>query len=335
MSPAKAGFLVGLFALLLAVYFGLEWRADRIEEREAAAKKVLDVKPEDVQAITLERPGEPAVRLTREGDQWKVVVPRAVRTDQVNARRIVDALTGATRDRVLEGVDPNGAEYGLAEPALTVTLETPAGPRALAFGANTPVGGGVYARRPGQDEVLVLPAYVKTDANQSLFDLRDKRVLDAEADDVTRLEVRPGKGTQKPSLVITKDGDDWKVEGTPPGREVDQYEADRVVEAATGMRMVEVLSEDPGAATPRGLTSPARTVILELAGGERRTVTIGDAAGADRTPVRVEGDPAVYLVQTSALELLARKPEDLLAPPPTPSPELSPSPEQAASPAAK
>ncbi|HEX7127186.1 MAG TPA: DUF4340 domain-containing protein [Thermodesulfobacteriota bacterium] len=335
MSPARAGLLVGLFALLLAVYFGLEWRAGRVEEREAAAKKVLDVKPEDVQAITLERPGEPAVRLTREQDQWKVVAPRAVRTDQVNARRIVDAVAGATRDRVLEGVDPKAAEYGLAAPALTVTLETSAGPRALAFGANTPVGGGVYAQRPGQDEVLVLPAYVKTDANQSLFDLRDKQVLDVEADDVTRLEVRPGKGTAKPSLVITKDGDDWKVEGTQAGREVDQYQAERVVEAATGMRMVEVVGDDPGTATPRGLADPARTVVLELAGGERRTVTIGDAAGGDRTPVRVEGDPTVYLVQASSLEALAKGPADLLAPPPTPSPEASASPDPAASPAAK
>jgi hypothetical protein len=335
MSPAKAGLLVGLFALLLAVYLGLEWRADKVEEREAAAKKVLDVKPEDVRAITLERPGEPAVKITRQQDRWTVVEPRPVRTDEVSVRRIVDALAGATRDRVLEGVDPKTAEYGLVTPDLTVTLETEAGPRALAFGANAPVGGGVYARRPGQDEVLVLPAHVKTDAGQSLFDLRDKKVVDVSMDAVTRLEVRPGKGTSGPSLVLTRDGTDWKVEGTPAGREVAQYQAERVVETAAEMRMVAVASEDPGSAKPRGLTSPARTVVLGLAGGETRTLTIGDAMGADRTPVQVDGDPAVYLVQTASLDALAKKPADLLAPPPSPSPAAAASPAEAASPGGK
>lgn len=331
MSPAKAGLLVGLFALLVVVYLGLEWRTRQVEEREAAGKKVLDVKADDVQTIRLERPGEPAVRIVREQGAWRVVEPRPVRTDEITVRRIVDALAGATRQAVLEGVDPNAPDYGLTAPVLTVTLETAAGTQALAFGANAPVGGGVFARRPGRDEVLVVPASVRAEAGPSLFDLRDKQVVGVPADTVTRIEVRPGKGTGSPTLVLVKEGQDWRVEGTPAGREVDDWKARRVVDTATRMRMSAVATEDPGTAIPRGLVSPARTVVLGLAGGETRTVTIGDAMGGEQTPVRVEGDPAVYLVTTASLEALARTPGDLLEPPPTPTP--APSPE--ASPAAK
>ncbi len=326
MSPAKAGLLVGILALLLVVYSGLEWRAERVEERETAAKKVLDVPLDAVTAIRLERPGEPAVRIVREGGRFRVVEPRPVRTDDVIALRVVQSLAGAARDRVLEGVDPKAPEYGLTAPALTVTLETASGPKALAFGANAPVGGGVYARRPGQDEVLVVPAHVRADAGPSLFDLRDKKVVDVGLDAVRRLEVRPGRGTASPALVLTKEGADWKVEGTPAGREVDQDKARRLVETATEMRMRAVLNEDPGAAKPRALTSPARTVVIGLDGGATRTVTIGDAQGADQTAVQVEGDPAAYLVASPALEALGQKPADLLAPLPAPSPAALASP---------
>ncbi len=87
MSPAKAGLLVGILALLLVVYSGLEWRAERVEERETAAKKVLDVPLDAVTAIRLERPGEPAVRIVREGGRFRVVEPRPVSTMIISSNR--------------------------------------------------------------------------------------------------------------------------------------------------------------------------------------------------------------------------------------------------------
>lgn len=326
MSPAKAGLLVGVLALLLVVYLGLEWRAERVEERASAEKRVLSLAAVDVTGVTVERPGAPAIRIVRESGRWQIVSPTRLRTDDVNARRIVDALTGAERQRVLEGVSAEAPEYGLAAPSLTVTLDSAKGSEALAFGASAPVGGGVYARRPGAAAVLVLPAHVKADAGQSLFDLRDKRILDLSADAVSRMEVRPGKGTGRPSLVLVRQGTGWTVEGVPEGRDVDPYKVERVVEAVTGMQMTAVASEAGSGPTPRGLATPARRVTLALAGGETRTVTVGDAMGSDRTLVRVEGDPATYLVLTAALDPLAQKPADLLEPPRAPSPPAAASP---------
>ncbi len=337
MSPTRAGFLVGLFALLVVVYLGLEWRSRQVEEREAAAKRLFDIKVEQVTGVRLERPDGPAVRLARSADgRWRIVEPRELRADQGNVERVVRSAVEATRERVLEGADPSAPQYGLATPAVTVTLETASGPRRLALGADAPVGGAAYARVGDGATVVLVPSYVKTDAMQSLFDLRDKRIVDVAADQLRRVEVRPVRA-DGPPVVLVKEADRWRLEGAPPGRQVDQFKADRLVDAAIGLRMTEVLSEDRSAAKSRGLEPPVRTVALTLASGSGPTIELGAAvdekkggesggSGETRkgTAVAVAGQPGVYLVDTAQVAPLAWKPEELLAPPPTPSPSPSP-----------
>lgn len=347
MSPTKAGVLLGLFVLLVVVYFGLEWRSRQIEEHEAAAKRLFDVKADQVTGVRLEHPDAAPIRLVKSAEgRWRIAEPREIRADQDNVERLVRSVAEATRERVLEGVDPSAPQYGLGKPAAVVTLETPSGQRRLALGADAPVGGAAYARRGDDAAVVLVPGHVKTDAKQGLFDLRDKRVVDVAADQVRRVEVRPVRSAGAP-IVLVKEGKRWQLDGAPAGREVDQYKADRLVDAAVGLRMTEVLSEDRSAAKSRGLEPPVRTVALTLASGPGPTIEIGapvddkkpgESGGTGEarkgTAVAVAGQPGVYLVDTTQLAPLGWKPEELLAPPPTPSPTpgASPSPSPSASP---
>lgn len=323
MSPARAGILVGLFALLLVVYFGLEWRAGRVAEREAAAKRLFDVEAEAVTGVRVERPGEPAVRLAKAGGRWRIVEPRELRADQAVVDRLVRSVTGATPERTLEGIDPAAEEYGLARPAVTVTLETSKGPRTLSLGGEAPVGYGIYARRGTEGPVAVLPSNLRFDAARSLFDLRDKRVVDAERDQVRRVEVRPARGAP---VVLEREGDRWRLEGMPAGRQLDTFKVDHLVDAAVGLVMTGVAAEDRSGAKGRGLEAPARTVVLGLEGGGAKTIAIGAKDEKVGTAVAVEGDPAVYLVAAGSLSALEATAESLLAPPPGPTPSPSPSP---------
>lgn len=351
MSPTRAGVLVGLFALLLAVYFGLDWRSRRVAEREASARRLFDVAADSVTGVRLERPGEAPIVLAKSADgRWRIVEPRPIRVDQDVVGRLVRSVAEVARERMLEGADPGAAQYGLAPPAATVTLETPSGPRRLALGASSPVGSTAYARRGDDPALLLVPATVRADATQRLFDLREKRIVDAGRRQAVRIEIRPARGAGEPILLVSAGSDPtqvppWRLEGAPAGREVDQYRARRLVDAVLGMRMKEVLSEDRSAAGKQGLTPPARTVAVGLAPdaapakGEAPppaapgpTIEIGATIDQKGTAVAVKGEPAVYLVDTGSIAPLAWKPEQLLAPPPAPSPSpaASPSPSPAA-----
>jgi Domain of unknown function (DUF4340) len=358
MSPARAAVLVGLFALLLVVYFGLEWRTGRVAEREAAAKRLFDVKAEEVTGVRLERPDEAPIVLAKQDGRWRIAQPRDLRADQEAVARVVRAVAEATRERTLEGVSPANPEYGLGKPAVTVTLETPSGARTLSLGAEAKVGYGAFARRGGAEEVVVVPASVKSDAAQSLFDLRDKRVVAAEPSAVRRIEVRPARGGEPVVVVNAAEGKgtpQWRLEGVPAGREAEQWRVDRLADAALDMRMSGVAAETREAARGRGLESPARTVTLVLDGGATRTITIGgrpakknekkdekkdpSAGGSEEVAVAVEGEPEVYLVPTNLLQPLEKSVAEMLKPLPSPSPSpaaagASPGGDAAASPAA-
>ncbi len=315
MSPAKAGVLVGLFVLLLAVYFGLEWRSRQAAERVAKARRLFDVAPDSLTGVRLDRPDAPTIRLAKSADgRWRIVEPQELAADQDAARRLVQSVAEATRERALEGVDPAAAQYGLATPAATVTLEAPSGSQRLVLGADAPVGGAAYARRGDDPAVVLVPAAVKADAIQSLFDLRDKRVVEVATDRVRRVEVRASSARSKP-IALVKDGAQWRLEGAPAARAVDQGKAERLVDAALGMRMTEVLSEERSGAGKRGLAPAARLVAIRLESGPGPTIAIGSTVDQKGTAVAVEGEPGVYLVDTASIAPLAWRLDELLAPP--------------------
>jgi hypothetical protein len=321
--------LVGVFGLLLLVYLALGWRGDQVERRETAAKRVLGVAADQVTAVRLTQRGD-TVRLEKANGTWRIVEPRPLRADQEAVAGLVRDVAEATRERVLTGASPQAPEFGLATPTATVTLEAPSGAATLAVGAEAPVGGQAYARRGDEAEVILVPASVHAAVTRTLFDLRDKRLLDVKAADVTRVEVRPG--ADGAPVVLERAGDAWRVAGAPEGRTPNRFRIDRLADAAIGLEMSGVLADTRAGYAGKGLDRPARVVTLTLADGSRRTVTVGQPEppavppppGATPepgdAPVVVEGDPTVYRVQAASLQALATPAADLLEPLPQASP---------------
>lgn len=146
--------------VLLLVFAGLAFFAWSLRDQEprqygedapdATAVPLWDATGEDLTEVLVEGP-EGSLTLTRVGDGWEV--------DEKRAASDVDAVLGGvaeleTRRELPAERDP--ADYGLATPAMTVTLKTADAQLVLLVGDQAPASSDFYVRRTdGQDIRLV------------------------------------------------------------------------------------------------------------------------------------------------------------------------------------
>src|SRR5262249_24235392 len=129
--------------------------------------------------------GATRVACRKERDGWQVRSPIAAAADSLTLDRILKDLADARIERTLTDAAPTGQRFGLDRPTL-VTLEGEGRRAVLAVGGESPTGDLVYARRDG-GPVLLVRGQLREVAAKTLYDLRDKTVLDVPADDVLRI----------------------------------------------------------------------------------------------------------------------------------------------------
>lgn len=152
-----------------------------------------------LQALDVERPGQPAVRIERRGEAW--VVP--AKADYPAAPQALADLLRALREaRTLEAKTANAqwhARLGLAEEgeeseqALRLKLQFDGHPElALRLGNPARQGQGQLVRRAGDDQVWLIDRHL--DVPEHELDWLDRRVADIPFVSVKRLELRHADG---------------------------------------------------------------------------------------------------------------------------------------------
>src|SRR5436190_18822389 len=177
MKPRTLLILLTVVVALGAFIWFYERKLPSSEERAENAKKVVALKEEDVQAVTLEtstgkvtleRTASPAgekdeKKKEEEEDadaqgqpagDWKLVQPMAARADAFAVDGLLDAVTGLQKSRTLEKVDR--AATGLDKPRATIHLKTADGETVLRLGAEVPTGGELTAGLDGEDSAAVV-----------------------------------------------------------------------------------------------------------------------------------------------------------------------------------
>ena len=77
----------------------------------------------------------------------------------------------------------------------------------LRFGRDTPTGSGVFARLEGDPRLFTVYSYNKTSFEKSVFDLRDKRLLQLDEDSISKMVVRAGGNV----LEFAQSEGDWAI----------------------------------------------------------------------------------------------------------------------------
>ena len=309
-----------LLALLAALAVA-GWIA--LFERDGGAgdegRPVFGLEEAAIQSVEIARPGEPTVRLTRDGEGFFVAEgggPESA-ADSGEVDLFLQNVASLRFEREIEGVGEDDlAGFGLDPSGLAVRVfrESEDDPLTAGFGDETPAAGNRYLRLG--ERVLVTSAFARAGFDRSAWDLRDKRVFRSDMPAARRLRVSTGGGT---TVEIAREEGVWNIL-RPYRFAADPYEASQFASELLDAQMAGVAPEpDEGEEDPFGLASPRLTAELDLVAGPQeeaisRTLLFG---GESRTPpgvfARLGADPLVFVVRKQLFEALRDAAETDLA----------------------
>jgi hypothetical protein len=309
---------------------------------DSAKVEALEVRAADGSTTSLKKEGETWRIVAPEAlDADEAQVSTLVNTlESAEVQRVIDPNPTSVKDF---GLDP--ARYSIAFRAAGETAM-----KRLDLGNKTPTGADLYARVEGDPKLLLLSGYLEDSLNRTTFDLREKTVLKFTRDAVDAIQVhaeaaKPADSTKdtekdakgakdtkgaketkdtkgaKPAaktppaapvdFSLAKKGNDWRLTGAVDAR-ADYGTVEGLIGRLEQVRMKSIVA---AAATPAdqkkyGFDKPQGQVTLG-AGSTRATLILGAKHDDTSVYARDLSRPLVFTVESSLLDDLRKKPDDI------------------------
>ncbi len=308
MRPRTTLIVVGL-ALGAALFFFLveEPRYARKTQRAASEQRLTPTRAEDVYAVSILRP-DIAITAAREGEHWKVMSPVVDVADDPAFNTLVLTTCRAVVERRFDVEESRLPEYGLAPPLATMRFEAKDGEGLLEvrIGDLNPSGSHCYALAGGASDVLLLPSGVRRYALRSLFEFRDKRIIDVEVSDVARIEIASrGRATSWTALETGK----WFNVQKGDTTRGDKTAVESVVRELRGLRARDILAGEPSVTEARFLDRSGTIRLSTRRDSAGVTLTFGAPRG-DSCYVETSGRLRVASVDTTILAVFRKTADD-------------------------
>ena len=236
------------------------------DEEETRSKQVLHFKVEDVDAFDVVKPsGTIKIQRKPKNSRWNITHPLAVQGEDSVINQYLLTLEEARITRVVDEEPANLADFGLKDPSIKIELRFKTGePKTLLVGDASPIGHDTYIKLA--DEKRLLLSFLDNNLlHSSLNDLRSKTLLDFAARDVTTVELKQGKRTQR----LVKEGEHWKL-AVPVNTLGDSDEISNFLNSIRTERIAAFISETPENLDSLGLKSP--DIVLNIHAEKIKTV---------------------------------------------------------------
>jgi hypothetical protein len=268
-----------LFLVLGAYVYFAEYRGrDERQKQEEAKKKAFPVEEKDVTEITLKYPDRTITGIKKGEKQWQFVEPAGVETDSDEWQMLASNIPKIERDEVVAQNPQDLAAFGLQQPPVTVSAKLADGKSIeIAFGAENPRKTFHYAKIAGSNDVFLAPNNWATVFTRTVSDLRNKKVLEFETEDIDSVKVTSAGN----ELEIQKSGDHWQIK-KPADVAADDSEVTSFLSSLKFARA----SSFPDASVDlkkAGLVAPATRITLhDRKAGADRVLLIGSTAETDK-----------------------------------------------------
>lgn len=290
--------IVVLGGLIAYIYF--------VDANKPAAGTETKDKPFTVAADQIEEfqlkseTGETS-RVQKTGEAWQLVEPQPTEADATAMSTLATQLTSVEIQRVVDESPADLAQYGLNPPRIDVGFRMKGEKdfRHLLVGAKTPTGGDLYAKKPEETRVFLIPSYFESTLNKTPFDLRDKVVLKFEREKADGLEITRGRTTTQ----YVRTGVAWGV-ARPVALRADYAALEGLVTRLSSLQMHKIVASDTTDLRQYGLDTPAYTVSV-LSGSSRATLLIGKQ-GEDGLYAKDVSRPLIFTLEQSITEDLQK-----------------------------
>jgi len=281
-------------AIVLAALSAALFWSNRHKPIEDAAKaaanapvKIISFQKDDISKLEIKRKAGEVVDLSKtDSANWKITSPKPLIGDPDPISTILYALSPLETDRVIEEKAGDLKVYGLAEPAVEVSATGKDGkPQKLLVGDDLPTGGSSYAMLAGDPRVFLISNSAKTNFDKGLKDLRDKRLLPIDFNNVNKIEIV----SPKLDLAFSSSNGQWLLQ-IPKDVRGDTSKLEGVVEK---LRLATMDPSAPDADMKKAASSFS-------SGTPVATVKATDASGSQELQVRKSKDD--YYAKTTAME---------------------------------
>lgn len=311
---------LAVLLLLVVLLGGLLWLVTRSNAKEKAASSAAaegsivlsSFAAGDVTSIRYTYSGE-TLTLNYDPGSWTLADDPDYNLDASACNTMVTALAALNAKRQLTAQP--GEDYGLADPAVTVTVTAAGETNTFAFGTQNPVTGDLYVQKAGDDAVYTVSGnkaacfeLTKTD----LFGAFNPAGLTASA--LESISIATDTGTlaltaaSEPAETDSDTGDAssessaayqtvWRL-ADEPDTQLDDTKVQSILSAVSGYVSAQETGANPSA---YGFDAPLATVQAKTAGG---TVTLRYAGNADGCWMMVEGNSSVYAVDLDTVQAL-------------------------------
>jgi len=269
----------GTLALLLVfaalggyVYYSDFYNKEEREKQESAKKKLFGGEAKDVSEITLEYEGRSVTGIRKGETNWEITTPAGLEADADTWEQLASSFVGIQKDEIVSAQKTDLAPFGLDKPGIVVKSKLASGAtKSILIGAENPKKTFNYAKAGETDEVFLISTTDGGAFKKSLTDLRDKKVLDFESDNIDAVKVSV---QGKPDLEIQKSGADWLIRTPVVGR-ADPSEVTSFLSAIQFSRTSAFVDETTDAKVSGIGTPSAKITLHDQKAGVDRTILFG------------------------------------------------------------
>lgn len=292
-------------AILAALSGVLYWSNHRKAKESAsvlgaeAAPKILSLPSAEVSKIQIKKKGADTLELAKDATgKWQITAPKALSADQDSVSSLVTTVTSLASDRLVDDRPSDVSQYGLTRPSLEVELRTKDNKtEKVLIGDETPTSSGSFAMHGGDPRVFTIATYTKTSLNKGVNDLRDKRLITADLDKASQLELI----AKKQDIVFGRNKETWQIIKPKPLR-ADNSQVEDLLRQLREARI-------DLTAAPSADAGEKKIAAAFSAGTPIASVRVTDASGTQELQVRKNKDD--YYAKSGAVAGIYKVSSDL------------------------
>jgi hypothetical protein len=275
-------------------------------------KSVIKFNPDSITKIQFQKPE--AFSCQKDGDIWKITHPLSVNADTDEIDYMLSelhALQVSTFEADGENVVPLLEKYGLDKPCIKFTLKDGNKIYGIEIGStvsstsdpNKKEKQRVYVKSVHQGGIYTVPDDIIRLFNKSMFDLRDKRVLDFQRGDTTKFEIQ--RGTQK-IVGIMLDKDTWQLQNAEKTLADPQAVSDLIF-GVDSLEAVEFVTDSTKNLALYGLEPPTMRVSFTIRGEEKpAALLIGNNTRDNTIYVKANNSDQITRVKRDLIDKIVK-----------------------------
>jgi hypothetical protein len=288
--------LLLVFVVLGGYVYFTEFRGKEEKAKaEEAKKRLFPGEAKDISELTLEYEGRTVSAVRRGEKTWEITNPAGFETDSETWEQMAASFVLIEKDETVNNQKTDLAPYGLDKPVVKITAKLKNGSTQTAlFGAENPKKTFNYAKRGDVDEVFLSSTSWSGAFKKNLTDLRNKKVLEFEADEVDSVRI---SATGKPDIEIQKSGMDWLIK-KPVDARADSAEVSGFLSSIQFSRTA-AFAEDTVDAKAGGLDAPSvRITLHDQKANADKVLLFGKSSEKDKYYAKDQARAPIFILGT-------------------------------------